>query len=255
MCSVVILFDPLADWPVLLAGNRDERLDRAWTEPGAHWPEQPDVVGGRDSLAGGSWFAINTHGVLATVLNREGSLGPAAGKRSRGELPLLALDHADALAAADALSHLDPRAYRPFNLLLADNRDAFWLRHAGDGQVTVAPVPAGLSMLTSQDLNDAGQARIRHYRQRFAEVARPDPTAHLWSSWQHLLADRVNPLDSSPQAGLCLAPPLDDPDGFATSSSCLLALPSIARMAAGVRPQWLFCTGRPDQGVWRNVRV
>ena len=30
-----------------------------------------------------------------------------------------------------ALSYLDPAAYRSFNLIVADNRDGFWLRHTG----------------------------------------------------------------------------------------------------------------------------
>ena len=29
-------------------------------------------------------------------------------------------------------AQLDPRAYRTFNLIIADNRDAFWLRHADE---------------------------------------------------------------------------------------------------------------------------
>ena len=65
------------------------------------------------------------------MLNRPGTLGPAAGKRSRGELVLEALDHADAAAAAARARRLEPDAYRPFNLIVADDRDAFWLRHAG----------------------------------------------------------------------------------------------------------------------------
>ena len=68
---------------------------------------------------------------MAAVLNREGSLGPQAGKRSRGELVLEALDHPDAASAASSLADLDPMSYRSFNLVIADNRDAFWLRHAG----------------------------------------------------------------------------------------------------------------------------
>ena len=56
-----------------------------------------------------------------------GTLGPEDGKRSRGELVLDALDYADAADAARAMVHLDPAAYRPFNLVVADNRDAFWL--------------------------------------------------------------------------------------------------------------------------------
>jgi uncharacterized protein with NRDE domain len=78
-------------WPLLLAANRDEKLDRPSRPPGCHWIDQPDVLGGLDVLAGGTWLAINRAGVVAAVLNRLGSLGPAPGKRSRGVLPLLAL--------------------------------------------------------------------------------------------------------------------------------------------------------------------
>ena len=94
MCTVVLLLRPGADWPVLIAANRDEMLDRAWDPPAAHWPDRPGIVGGRDRLAGGTWMALNSQGVMATVLNRQGSLGPRADKESRGELPLIALDFA-----------------------------------------------------------------------------------------------------------------------------------------------------------------
>jgi hypothetical protein len=131
MCTVVLLRRPQAPWPLLLAANRDELRSRPWRAPARHWPDRPEVVAGIDVQAGGSWLGVNDDGVVAAVLNRVGSLGPAAGKRSRGELVLEALDHADAAAAAAALVDLDPDAYRPFNLLIADARDAFWLRHAG----------------------------------------------------------------------------------------------------------------------------
>src|SRR5438045_6917906 len=106
-------------------------IDRAAKPPGRHWPDRPEVTAGKDLLAGGSWLGINDWGVAAAILNRHGSLGPAPGQRSRGELVLEALDHADAVAAAEALTHLDPAAYRRFNLIVADNRDGFWLRPAG----------------------------------------------------------------------------------------------------------------------------
>ena len=34
------------------------------------------ALGGFDELAGGSWLAINDHGVVAGILNRFGTLGP-----------------------------------------------------------------------------------------------------------------------------------------------------------------------------------
>src|SRR6266849_1043317 len=112
MCTVVILRRPEHAWPVVIGANRDEMIDRPAMPPGRHWPDRMEVVAGLDLQAGGSWLGVNDWGVAAAILNRHGSLGPAAGLRSRGELVLEALDHADAVAAAAALSHLDPAARR-----------------------------------------------------------------------------------------------------------------------------------------------
>src|SRR5262249_36728407 len=107
MCTVVILRRPDAAWPVLFASNRAERAGRPWGPPGHHWPDRAEVVAGRDDLAGGSWLGVNKSGVVAAILNRHGTLGPAPGLRSRGELVLEALDHHDAADAAKALGALD----------------------------------------------------------------------------------------------------------------------------------------------------
>ena len=165
MCSIIILRRPGHAWPLLIAANRDEMLDRPWDPPGRHWPDRPEVVAGRDRLAGGSWLGRNDHGVIAAALNREGSLGPSEDKRSRGELVLEALDHADAAAAAEALSAVAPDAYRSFNLVIADNRDAFLVANrARTGLVGCDEIPPGLWMLTSLELNDRSNARIATHR-------------------------------------------------------------------------------------------
>jgi len=257
MCSVVMLRRPGHDWPLILAANRDEMVHRPWKPPARHWPDRPDVLAGLDETAGGTWLGINDTGVVAAILNREGSLGPAAGKRSRGELVLEALDHADAADAARALARINPDAYRPFNMVVADNRDAFWLalRSAGPkAGVTVQPVPAGLSMLTAHDLNDAtASPRTRLYQPLFegAEPPRPDPdspTGGDWSRWPDLLASRIwAPLEAGPKEAMCIVTDI----GFETTSSTLLALPSADR--AGVPPVFLFAAGRPDQVSFRPV--
>ncbi|MCA4918670.1 MAG: NRDE family protein, partial [Roseomonas sp.] len=107
MCTLILLNRPDHEWPMLIAGNRDERVDRAWDAPAAWWPDYPGVIGGRDRSAGGSWMALGPKGVLAAALNRPGSLGPAPGKRSRGELPLMAANAATAEAAMEAITSLD----------------------------------------------------------------------------------------------------------------------------------------------------
>ena len=88
MCTLVLLRRPDHRWPLLLAANRDELANRPWAPPGRHWADRPEVTAGLDRTAGGSWLGMNDHGLVAAILNRRGSLGPAADKRSRGELVL-----------------------------------------------------------------------------------------------------------------------------------------------------------------------
>src|ERR1051326_426789 len=160
MCTLVILRRPEHDWPVIIGANRDEMIDRPALPPARHWPDRAEVLAGLDQLAGGTWLGVNDWGVAAAVLNRHGSLGPAAGQRSRGELVLEALDHADAVRAAEALSYLDPAAYRTFNLIIADDRDGFWLRHTCGKPVEKRPLKDGLSMIAAGEIDDLATRRI-----------------------------------------------------------------------------------------------
>ena len=252
MCSVVLLLRPAHPWPLVLAANRDELASRPWRPPARHWPDRPEVVAGLDETAGGSWMGLNDDGVAACVLNRRGSLGPQPGKRSRGELVLEALDHATAADAALALADLDPRAWRSFNLLLADEQRAFWLRHGGvDSEgIEVHPIRPGLSMLTAGDLNDGGNPRIARFRPLFEAAPPPQPEAGPagWQDWRELLATRDA---DQPAAGMSVS----GPGGFGTVSSSLLALPRRPQTLTEPprRPLWLFSAGAPDRGDYAPV--
>jgi hypothetical protein len=244
MCTVVLLRRPGHAWPVILGANRDEMANRPWKAPARHWPDRPDVVAGLDELAGGTWMGLNDTGVAVCILNRHGSLGPAPGKRSRGELVLEALDHPNASDAAEALSDLDPLAYRPFNLVIADNRDAWWLTlraSVAGAWVDKQKIPDGLSMFTAFDRNDVSDQRIAHYRPLFDAAPVPDPDADAWGAWKHLLG-------STEGGSEARAMSFKMPSGFGTSSSSLLALPSPEQMFKkdGTRPVWLFAAGPPE---------
>lgn len=219
---------------------------RPWQPPLRHWEDRANVVGGLDELAGGSWLGLNDEGVVAAILNRTGTLGPQQGKRSRGELVLEALDHADAVDAADALIHLDAGAYRPFNMIIADNRDAFWLR--ADGQSFKAiPLGDGFTMLTAMESNDDADPRIRTFLPRFQSATIPDPDAGHWQEWQALLASKAPPGRQDRESGLTFQ--LDN--GFGTRSSALIALPSVDHPE--IDPVFLFAPGPPDQMRYRPV--
>jgi uncharacterized protein with NRDE domain len=230
MCTVVTLIRP---GQVLLAANRDERIDRPWDPPAEYWP---GILGGRDRTAGGTWMALNKAGVVATVLNRPGELGPAAGKRSRGELPLLALAHDTAGAAAEAIAALDSGEWRGFNVVIADASGGFFLRGVGQGHPQLERLPNGVSMVTAYDPNDLDSPRTARHLPRFLAV---DPDPADWSPWLAILADR----SGTPAQQINVVPR----GGFGTVCSSLLSL------TAGCAPDWLFADGPPDEAPFRSI--
>lgn len=239
MCTVVLLLRPGHDWPVLLAANRDERVDRAWDLPAAHWPEQPGTVAGRDRLGGGTWMAMRG-GVVAAVLNRPGSLGPEAGKLSRGRLPLLAVAENSGAAAAAAMGAVDGMAYRTFNMVVADRGGAWFIR-LEHGAPDVRALPPGLHMMTAHDPNDPSSARVRTHLPRFAAAEVPNPGRGDWSAWLALLADRSGPREAAVNVAAC--------DGFGTVCSSFAAIP------ASGPPVWLFAAGPPDRAPFLPVAL
>jgi hypothetical protein len=256
MCTVVILRRPDNAWPVIIGANRDEMLDRPWTPPGRHWPDRADVIAGRDDLAGGTWMGLNDAGLVACILNRRGSLGPAPGKRSRGELVLEALDHADAAPAAEALANINPAAYRPFNMIVADNTEAWWLSRTAESEnsgqgIRTSPIPDGLSIFTAHDRNDTSDVRIATYLPRFEAAAPPDPDASDWANWQKLLGAS----ESEGEVYNAMSFRMDS--GFGTSSSSLMALPSIdnSHGTSAKWPIWLFAAGPPESSNFVPVDI
>lgn len=231
-----------------MAANRDEMFDRDWSAPGRHWPDRPDIIAGRDNLAGGSWLGVNDNGVIAGILNRMGSLGPSDGKRSRGELVLDALDHADAFVAAEALIELNGAAYRPFNLVLADNRDAYWLCHDGSGPITSQAIPEGFSMFTARDMNSPQSPRVETHLPRFETAAIPDPEAEDWRAWEKLLASQEFSENCTQHEGaMCVTTDF----GFGTVNASLLALPAPSDPVR--RPIWRFAAGAPDKNSFVDI--
>ena len=143
MCTVVLSLEPGA--PVLLAGFRDELADRAWQPPQRYWPGYPELIGGRDLLAGGTWLAVAPSARRAAcVLNGRGTMAPARSRRSRGVLPLQA-------AADGKLTHAGLEDFDPFHLLVTEpGRGSLT---SWDGQeLTERELPAGLHMIVNSGL-------------------------------------------------------------------------------------------------------
>lgn len=227
MCSIILRISPEG---VFIGANRDEMVARAWELPAEYWP---GVIAGRDVLGGGTWMGMNRHGVMAAVLNRTGTLGPMKGKNSRGKLPILALRHESAEAAANALKGLDAGAYRSFNLVIADAKDAFLLRGLENGKPDVSRLREGVTMITSGEPNDLSRPRIAKHLPLFRAAA--------FADWGKLLADNAGNGESALN--------IPERDGFATVCSSLLNLPRKGS------PGWDFAPGAPDKAMFTQVAM
>ena len=239
MCTVALLLRPGHRWPIILGANRDEMLHRPWDPPAHHWPEQPDVLAGRDRPGGGTWMGINGHFLVAAVLNRVGSLGPAPDKRSRGELPLIALRRGDAARAAEAITSLDAGLYRTFNMVVADRHGAIFVRGLGESRPEAWPLSPGVHMVTAHDPDDLGSPRVARHLARLRMTKAPEPPD--WGEWQAILSDSRG----APAEQINVEPR----GGFGTVCSSLLALPDSGP------PQWLFAPGAPDKTAFAALPI
>ncbi len=188
MCTVLLRFRPDHPWPLLIAAVRDEFLERPWDPPAAHWSETPDIVGGRDRTAGGTWLAVRTHTpAVAALLNGVRLPELEFGTRpSRGRLPLTALT--DPTMADRAVP--DALDYDGFHLLLGTpSAVTVW---SWDGRVrTRQDLPPGDHIVVNLGVNTVDDLLVPHFAPLFAAL--PDPpmvgetTEETWGAWLTLL--------------------------------------------------------------------
>jgi uncharacterized protein with NRDE domain len=163
VCLLIALFGVVPDVPLLIAANRDEMYQRPADPITVLRATQPRILGGRDELAGGTWLAVNEHGVAAGLTNQPtGARDPA--KRSRGELPLAFAAYPDArTAVTQVCARLDPAAYNPCWMLVGDRHALFSVEVSGGHRAAVEELPPGRYVL--------GNAPLRQPSARLQRVA------------------------------------------------------------------------------------
>ena len=148
MCLIAVALNTHPRYRLVLAANRDEFHARPSSAADFH-VDAPQLFGGRDLQAGGSWLLAARNGQVAAVTNvRTGQ--PESGLRSRGELVRRA---AAADPLHDELQHLHAAAahYGRFNLLAYDGA-GLW--YAGNHpEARVAAVDDGVHALSNAALD------------------------------------------------------------------------------------------------------
>ncbi|QEL65078.1 hypothetical protein OTERR_16020 [Oryzomicrobium terrae] len=133
MCLIVVAWKVHPDYPLAVAANRDEWYARP-TAAAAPWAERPDILGGRDLEAGGTWLGITRGGRFAAVTNVREGRNAASGVHSRGQLTAAFLaGTASPCAYLAGVAAAPAEDYAGFNLLVGDGDTLAYYSNRGDG--------------------------------------------------------------------------------------------------------------------------
>jgi uncharacterized protein with NRDE domain len=236
MCLVIAVSGLDPDLPLVVAANRDERLDRPARAMTVLQVSGPRILGGRDERAGGTWLAVNEHGMTAALTNRPSPGGPDPAKRSRGALPLALVQHGDAESAvADLVRDVDPEQFNPAWLLVGDRRTLHFVELAGADGISTRPLGPGLHVLENRAVDDPSP-KVTHVRALVGDVA-PVRGAALVGRLREALRDhRVPPGTTTPDGSAPDRPALErDPraeaacvhlEEFGTRCATLVQVPA-----------------------------
>lgn len=222
MCILLFQWQPKNITPLVLAANRDEFYARP-TEA-ARW--RGNTFCGLDLRAGGTWLGINREGRFAAVTNfREPIDAPLPGRRSRGELPLNYLEGTLSPSAYTQEVAASGDDFGPFNLLVGNRCELWYVSNRGASPQVVAPGIHGLS----NGLLDTAWPKVERGKQLLAEAIGKGATP---PDLLALLTDTHQPADARlPATGVdthferLLAPIFIASEQYGTRASTLLWLP------------------------------
>ncbi|MGI9311716.1 MAG: NRDE family protein [bacterium] len=180
MCILFIAIGQHPRYPLIIAANRDEYHARA-REMMRYWRDAPAILAGRDRVAGGTWFGVNTRGRIAAVANHR-ALSLARGTdastdgRSRGELVARFLRGEDSPAQYADFLRRCRRDFRPFNLLYGTPDR---LLCASSAEARPRELARGFHSISNGDLDDPWPKMSRGVSLLREAIAAAEPDCEL----------------------------------------------------------------------------
>lgn len=150
MCLIALSHRQYPELPLVLVANRDEFHGRP-TRALDFWSDAPDVLGGRDLQAGGSWLAVHSNGRFAAVTNYREVASHDPRKRSRGELIERFVCGQEEPGEFGVWLEKHAHEYNLLNLLYGNRLE---LHSFGSKSGRRRQLPAGLYGLSNAELDD-----------------------------------------------------------------------------------------------------
>lgn len=211
MCLIAFAWQAHAEYPLIVAANRDEFFARPTAS--ADWRDDREHLAGRDLRAGGTWMGVSRNGRFAALTNYRDPASQRSDAPSRGELVSDVLgNQAPMLDALERIS-ADAARYNGFNLLAAQwhpdaARAAMWIV-SSRGETRPRAIDPGIHALSNAMLDTPWPKveRARHAMRDAMQSAmqgttdRDDLSAKLFA----LLGDRdIAHENTLPQTGVAL---------------------------------------------------
>lgn len=198
MCLIFIGLKKHPEYKLVVAANRDEFYNRK-TATANYWDDHPQIVGGRDLEAGGSWLSMNINGKISMITNFRDPKNINDDAPSRGHLVSdYLLQNID---PKNYLQKLTPYAHRynGFNLLVG-NTDA--LHYFSNYSKGITDLTEGAYAI-SNHLLETPWPKIERGKKKF-EIALSDQHLTEVKLFELLYDDTIAPDHSLPDTGVGL---------------------------------------------------
>jgi uncharacterized protein with NRDE domain len=198
MCLIFLSLNNHPTYKLIVAANRDEFYQRKTTS--AHfWTDFPQIVGGRDLEASGTWMAMNTNGRISMVTNYRDFKNLKQVAPSRGAL---VSDFLISSSAEEAyLTSVQPRAheYNGFNLLVGTPEALWYLSNYQDG---LQKIDNGIHGLSNALLNTPWP-KVNRGKEKFRDTIE-DTIINPERLFNLLYDEQRAPDDQLPETGVGL---------------------------------------------------
>ncbi len=171
MCLILIAIKQHPEFPLIIAGNRDEFYRRP-TEKLTFWKDYPDILAGRDRQGGGTWLGVTRSGRIAALTNFRDPARMNDNAPSRG---LLVRDYLAGVLSPEAFcreNRDDMNRCNGFNLVFGDLSALY---HYSNRSEVLSRIPDGLHGLSNHLLNTPWPKVEKGRKAMAAVLARPGP--------------------------------------------------------------------------------
>lgn len=169
MCLIFVAIHQHPDYPLIVAGNRDEFFQRP-TKTLHHWSDSP-IIAGKDLTGGGTWLGITKTGRFAALTNFRDPIEQVANPKSRGQIvkDYLAGNH----NTSDYLAALETETRFPGFNLLAGQHEQLWY-FSNRANHPPQPLKAGIYGL-SNHLLDTPWPKVKYGKAELAALLSTTP--------------------------------------------------------------------------------